>query len=186
MTRKLGALSIAVTAAILISSWSPANAAGADPAGAATEAEFTPLDEIDRVRREGCGIDDFELFLARYTSATEGGGWLEQVIWTDYLVKVGKLADPAASGHWVDRQDYLGQFRIMSIDYRVSREAGAGTPDPRFRRITLTRPGKTQYRVDWQGGLPFGGVEGADRDAPAGAYIFEHKKDCWYLTGDLR
>lgn len=165
--RKLDGLSIAVKAAILTWSWSPAAAAGADPAPAATEAEFAPLDEIDRVRREG-------------------GGWLEQVIWTDYMMKVGKLADPSAPGHWVDRQDYLGQFRIMSIDYRVSREAGATAPDPRFRRITLTRPSKTQYRVDWQGCLPFGEVESADRDASAGAYIFEHKKDCWYLTGDLR
>ena len=138
------------------------------------------------MREAGCGIGDFEEFLAWYTSATTGGGWLEQVIFTGYMVKVGKLADPADVGYWIDRQDYLGQFRISSSDYRFSREVGSGPLPTEYRRVTLTRLGDGQYRVDWHGGLPFAGVEGADRDAPAGAYIFEHKKDCWYLTGDLR
>lgn len=154
--------------------------------GRAAEPEFTPLDEIERVRQAGCGIADFEEFLAWYTSATTGGGWLEQVIFTGYMVKVGKLADPADPGYGVNREQYLGQFRISSSDYRFSREVGSAPLPAEFRRVTLTRLGDTQYRVDWQGGPPFAGVEGADRDAQAGAYIFEHKKDCWYLTGDLR
>ena len=152
----------------------------------ADESAFTPLDEIERVRQAGCGIDDFAEFLAWYSSATTGGGWLEQVVFTGYMVNVGKLADPAAPGYGVDRQQYLGQFRITSRDYRARPAAGAAPLPPEYRRITLTRLGDTQYRVDWQGGLPFAGVEGADRDAPAGAYIFDHQKNCWYLTGDLR
>jgi len=152
----------------------------------ADESAFTSLDEIDRVRQAGCGINDFEEFLAWYSSATTGGGWLEQVVFTGYMVQVGKLADPAAPGYGVDRQQYLGQFRITSRDYRASREASSAPLPPEYRRITLFRVSDTQYRVSWQGGLPFAGVEGADRDLQAGAYIFEHKKDCWYLTGDLR
>ncbi len=167
--------------AILIAALGPPSV----PARAA-EAAFTPLDEIDRVRQAGCGVDDFEEFLAWYSSATTGGGWLEQVVFTGYMVQVGKLADPATPGYGVERQQYLGQFRITSADYRASREAGSAPLPSDYRRVTLTRLGDTQYRVDWQGGLPFAGVAGADRDATAGAYIFEHQKDCWYLTGDLR
>ena len=164
----------------------PPALAAADAPETTTETKFTPLDEIDRVRQSGCGIDDFEEFLTWYVSSTDSGGWLEQVVWTNYMVKVGKLADPEGSAHWVDRQDYLGQFRITSSDYRFSRRNPAAAMNDEFRKVTLTRLGEKQYRVDWQGGLPFAGVEGADRDAAAGAYIFEHKKDCWYLTGDLR
>lgn len=185
MRRMLSGIS-AMAAIAILTPCSPASAAGTEAGAAATEREFTPLDEIDRVRAEACGRDDFELFLDWYTNATEGGGWLEQVIWTDYMVKVGKLADPAAPANWIDRQDYLGQFRITSRDYHFSRKGAVVDPDIPYRNVTLTRLGDTQYRVDWRGGLPFAGVEGADRDAPAGAYIFEYKKDCWYLTGDLR
>lgn len=157
----------------------------AEPApAAATEAAFTPLDEIERVRHEGCGIDQFEDFLGWYVSSTTSGGWLEQVIWTNYMVKVGKLADPEGAANWVDRQDYVGQFRISSADYRFSREKGATGTD--FRQVTLKRVAEKQYRVDWHGGLGFAGVEGADQDKQDGAYIFEFKKDCWYLTEDLR
>ena len=102
------------------------------------------------------------------------------------MVQVGKLADPAEPGYGVNREQYLGQFRITSSDYRFSREVAPDKLPADYRRVTLTRLGDAQYRVDWQGGLSFAGVEGADRDAQAGAYIFEHKKDCWYLTGDLR
>lgn len=157
----------------------------AAPARAA-EPEFTPLDEIERVRQAGCGIGDFEEFFAWYSSATTGGGWLEQVVFTSYMVQVGKLADPADPGYGVNREQYLGQFRITSSDYRFSRDVAPDKLPAEYRRVTLTRLGDAQYRVDWQGGLSFAGVEGADRDAQAGAYIFEHKKDCWYLTGDLR
>lgn len=163
----------------------PVSLAGGDGTTAAAESVFTSLDEIDRMRAEGCGRDDFDEFLAWYVSSTTSGGWLEQVVWTNSMVHVGKLADPAAPGYWVDRQDYLGQFRITSSDYRFSREA-ARLPESEFRRVTLTRTGEDRYRVDWRGGLGWAGVEGADRDAQAGAYIFEYKKDCWYLTGDLR
>lgn len=164
----------------------PAALAADDAPVAVVETEFTPLDEIDRVRNSGCGIDDFEEFLNWYVSSTKSGGWLEQVIWTNYMVKVGKLADPKAPGNWIHRQDYLGQFRITSTDYRFSRQTPAALPNDEFRKVVLTRLGEKQYRVDWRGGRPFAGVEGADRDAQAGAYIFEHKKDCWYLTDDLR
>lgn len=164
----------------------PAALAADDTPVAVVRTEFTPLDEIDRVRQSGCGVDDFEEFLTWYVSSTTSGGWLEQVIWTNYMVKVGKLADPEASANWVHRQDYLGQFRITSADYRFSRKAPTAASNDEFRKIILTRLGEKQYRVDWQGGPPFAGVEGADRDAAVGAYIFEHKKDCWYLTGDLR
>ena len=164
----------------------PSALAAGDAPEAAAETGFTPLDEIDRVRQSGCGVDDFEEFLTWYVSSTKSGGWLEQVIWTNYMVKVGKLADPEGTANWVDRQDYLGQFRITSTDYRFSRQDPAALPGNDFRKVTLTRLGEKQYRVDWQGGPPFAGVEGADRDAPAGAYIFEYEKDCWYLTGDLR
>lgn len=173
---------------------SPSTASAAEPAmpaagtaeSATAEPEFTPLDAIERVRQAGCGINDFEEFLAWYSSATESGGWLEQVIFTSYMVNVGKLADPSGPGYWVDREQYLGQFRISGSDYRFSREVGSGPLPPEYSRISLTRVGDKKYRVGWQGGLPFAGVDGADRDAQAGAYIFEHKKDCWYLTGDLR
>ncbi len=166
--------------AILMTALAPGSPArGAEP-------EFTPLDEIERVRQAGCGIDDFEEFLAWYSSATTGGGWLEQVVFTSYMVQIGKLADPAAPSYGVDRQKYLGQFRITSRDYSASRDAGAAPLPPDYRRIALTRLGATQYRVDWQGGLPFAGIDGADRYAQAGAYIFEHNKDCWYLARDLR
>jgi len=169
-----------VSLAVLMTALAPGSPArGAEP-------HFTPLDEIERVRQAGCGIGDFEEFLAWYTSATTGCGWLEQVIFTDAMVKVGKLADPADPGYGVNREQYLGQFRISASDYWFSREVGSGPLPAEFRRITLTRLGDAQYRVDWQGGLPFAGVEGADRDVQAGAYIFEHQKDCWYLTGDLR
>lgn len=166
----------------------PAMAASTDERAAkgAAQSDFTPLDEIDRLRADACGIDDFEEFLTWYVGATTSGGWLEQVVWTDYMVRVGKLADPADPGRFVDRQDYLGQFRITSRDYRFSREGTIAPRDTPNRHITLKRLGDRQYRVDWQGGLPFAGVEGTDRDAQAGAYIFEHKKNCWYLTGDLR
>jgi hypothetical protein len=147
---------------------------------------FTPLDEIERVRKEGCGRDQFARFLGWYAGATTAGGWLEQVVWTDYMVKVGSLADPAAPGRHVDRKDYLGQFRITTRDVRASRDARTPSADTPYRRITMTRLDATHYRVDWRGGLPFGGVEPADRDKQAGAYLFEHRKDCWYLTGDLR
>lgn len=164
---------------------SPTFAASGAPV-ALVETELTPLDEIDRVRQSGCAIDDFEEFLTWYVSSTKSGGWLEQVIWTNYMVKVGKLADSDSPGHWVDRQDYLGQFRITSTDYRFSRRNPAAAANDEFRQIILTRLGEKQYRVDWRGGPPFAGVEGTDREAPAGAYIFEHKKNCWYLTEDLR
>ena len=168
----------------------PAALAASDvPAAAAAgevEPEFTPLDEIDRVRQSGCGIDDFEEFLTWYVSSTKSGGWLEQVVWTNYMVKVGKLADPEGPGNWVDRQDYLGQFRITSTDYRASREGAVPFPDAQIRQVILTRLGEKQYRVDWRGGLPFAGVEAPGRDASPRAYIFEHKKNCWYLTQDLR
>lgn len=172
----------AAAAALSIAAATPL---AAGPAPAAAEAEFTPLDEIERVRREGCGIDQFEDFLGWYVSSTDSGGWLEQVIWTNYMVKVGQLADPDAAGHWVDRQDYAGQFRITSRDYRFSREKAplAGTE---FRQVTLKRLGEKQYRVDWHGGPGFAGVEREDQDKQGGAYIFEFKKDCWYLTEDLR
>lgn len=183
--QKLLAAAALVATIITAPLTSPAFAAG-DASVAVTESEFTPLDEIDRVRQSGCGVDDFEEFLTWYVSSTDSGGWLEQVIWTNYMVKVGKLADPEGSADWVDRQDYLGQFRITSSDYRFSRRYPAAAPNDEFRKVTLTRLGEKQYRVDWQGGLPFAGVEGIDRDASAGAYIFEHKKNCWYLTGDLR
>jgi hypothetical protein len=163
----------------------PARAIAAESEPAAAEREFTSLDAIDRVRTEGCGIDNFDRFLEWYVSSTTSGGWLEQVVWTNYLVHVGKLADPADAGNWVDRQDYLGQFRITSFDYRMSREANT-LPESEYRRVVLTRLGEKQYRVDWRGGPGFAGVEGADQDAQAGAYIFEYKKDCWYLTSDLR
>ena len=153
---------------------------------AATEAEFTPLDEIERVRQEGCGIDQFEDFLGWYVSSTTSGGWLEQVIWTNYMVKVGRLADPEGAANWVDRQDYVGQFRITSADYRFSREKAITGTGIDFRRVTLKRLGEKQYRVDWHGGLGFAGVDRADQDKQDGAYIFEFKKDCWYLTEDLR
>ena len=105
-----------VSLAFLMTALAPGSPArAADP-------EFTPLDEIERVRQAGCGIGDFEEFLAWYSSATTGGGWLEQVIFTSYMVRVGKLADPAEPGYGVDRQQYLGQFRITSSDYRFSRE----------------------------------------------------------------
>ena len=169
-----------VSLAVLMTALAPGSPArGAEP-------HFTPLDEIERVRQAGCGIGDFEEFLTWYSSATTGGGWLEQIIFTSYMVQVGKLADPADPGYGVNREQYLGQFRITSSDYRFSREVAPDKLPAEYRRVTLTRLGDAQYRVDWQGGLPFAGVEGADRDAQAGAYIFEHKKDCWYLTGDLR
>ena len=176
------AISMTIPASLL------ANTIASDkvPASTASEALFTPLDAIDRVRQEGCGLDRFEDFLGWYVISTTSGGWLEQVVWTDYMVQVGKLADPEGPGQWIDRQDYLGQFRITSADYRASRKAPDAAPDAQLRRITLRRLGENQYRVDWQGGLPFAGVEGADRDKQAGAYIFEYKKDCWYLTRDLR
>lgn len=155
-------------------------------AAAPADSGFTPLDEIDRVRAAACGVDDFDEFLDWYVNSTTSGGWLEQVVWTDFTVRVGKLADPADPGTLVDRQRYLGQFRITSRDLRFSREGLVAPPDTPNRHVTLTRVGDTQYRVDWRGGLGWAGVEGADRDARAGAYIFEHKKDCWYLTGDLR
>ncbi len=177
---------LAVPAALLAALLAPLPATAADADKGAAESDFTPLDEIDRVRADACGVDDFEKFLTWYVGATTSGGWLEQVVWTDYMVKVGKLADPADPGHFVDRQDYLGQFRITSRDYRFSREGTIAPRDTPNRHITLTRLGDRQYRVDWQGGLPFAGVEGTDRDAQAGAYIFEYKKNCWYLTGDLR
>lgn len=152
------------------------------------EAEFTPLDEIDRVRREGCGIDQFEQFLGWYTSSTNGGGWLEQVVWTNYMVKVASLADPAAEGRWVDRQAYLGQFRIDSYDYRFLRRPASLDPGSDHLRLTLTRVNDKRYRVDWHNssGSGFAGVEGEDQNKKNGAYIFEYKKDCWYLTEDLR
>lgn len=183
----------AAAAATLIAIGAPLSAQAATPTappvsfpdGNRAASTFTPLDEIDRVRTESCGRDNFEDFLGWYISSTTSGGWLEQVVWTDHMVHVGKLADPADPGHWVDRQDYLGQFRITSRDYRFSREAALGF-ESEFRRVTLTRTGDDRYRVDWRGGLGWAGVEGADRDAQAGAYIFEYKKDCWYLTGDLR
>lgn len=153
---------------------------------AAPDTEFTPLDAIDRVRKEGCGIDQFEQFLGWYTSATAGGGWLEQVVWTNYLVKVGSLANPAGPGRWIDRQDYLGQFRIDSFDYRSIRRPTTLVPDRDFRQVTFHRLEEKRYRVDWHGGSGFAGVEGADQDKQDGAYIFEYKKDCWYLTEDLR
>ncbi|HWW59583.1 MAG TPA: hypothetical protein VN047_22025 [Sphingopyxis sp.] len=175
MMRKLFGAQAAILAALL-----------APLPAAAAESNFTPLDEIDRVRAAACGIDDFDEFLTWYASSTTSGGWLEQVVWTDFTVRVGKLADPADPGNLVDRQRYLGQFRITSRDLRFSREGTVAPRDTPNRHITITRLGKTQYRVDWRGGLGFAGVEGADRDAQAGAYIFEHKKNCWYLTGDLR
>lgn len=173
------------TAAVLAAAGTPTTVIANDDA-----APFTPLDELDRVRTAGCGMDDFAEFLAWYSSATTGGGWLEQVVWTDYMVRVGQLADPAGEGRWVDRRDYLGQFRITSSDYGFSREAAPAAPPAApsadVRHVTLTRLDATRYRVDWRGGPPFAGVDGANRDARAGAYIFEHKKDCWYLTTDLR
>lgn len=153
---------------------------------APAESEFTPLDEIDRARAAACGVDDFDEFLEWYANSSTSGGWLEQVVWTDYMVHVGKLADPDGQGHWVDRQDYLGQFRITSRDLRFSRDGIVAPRDTPNRHVTLTRLGEKQYRVDWRGGLGWAGVEDADRDAQAGAYIFEYKKNCWYLTGDLR
>jgi hypothetical protein len=161
-------------------------AANAPSAEGADEPEFTPLDEIERVREAGCGRDNFDEFLEWYANSSTSGGWLEQVVWTDYMVHVGKLAEPDGPGHWVDRQDYLGQFRITSRDLRFSRDGIVAPRDTPNRQITLTRTGADRYRVDWRGGLGWAGVEGADRDAQAGAYIFEYKKDCWYLTGDLR
>lgn len=176
----------ALVAMMITPSLTPTALAADDTPVAVVKTEFTPLDEIDRVRQSGCGVDDFDEFLTWYVSSTKSGGWLEQVIWTNYMVKVGKLADPEAAANWVDRQDYLGQFRITSTDYRFSRQNPAAVPNDEYRKVTLTRLGEKQYRVDWRGGPPFAGVEGADRDARAGAYIFEHKKDCWYLTDDLR
>ena len=67
-----------VSLAVLMTALAPGSPArAADP-------EFTPLDEIERVRQAGCGIGDFEEFLAWYSSATTGGGWLEQVIFTSW------------------------------------------------------------------------------------------------------
>lgn len=190
-TRGLIALAaLLLPAAAGASPQAPAPAPTADvPATEPTN--FTPLDEIDRVRREGCGRNDFDAFLGWYVSSTTAGGWLEQVVWTNYLVRVGLLADPAGRADWVHRQEYLGQFRITSTDYRFGRrEADAGADaapvDPRFRRVTVRRLSETRYRVDWQGGLGFAGVDRVDQDKPAGAYIFDYLKDCWYLTGDLR
>src|SRR5690349_8180181 len=51
----------------------PAALAADDAPVAVVETEFTPLDEIDRVRKSGCGIDDFEEFLSWYVSSTKSG-----------------------------------------------------------------------------------------------------------------
>lgn len=176
----------AMPALLCIALFAPLPAAAAETGVAATGSDFTPLDEVDRLRAAACDVDDFAAFLDWYVNSTTSGGWLEQVILTDFTVRVGKLADPADPGHLVDRQRYLGQFRITSRDLRFSRERIAVPRDTPNRQVTPTRLGNTTYRVDWRGGLPFAGVEGADRDAQAGAYIFEYKKNCWYLTGDLR
>ena len=88
--QKLLAAAALVATTIAASLTPPAFAASHAPEPV-TESEFTPLDEIDRVRQSGCGIDDFEEFLTWYVSSTKSGGWLEQVIWTNYMVKVGKL-----------------------------------------------------------------------------------------------
>lgn len=87
---------------------------------------------------------------------------------------------PPVRGRWVDRQDYLGQFRIDSFDYRSIRQQTALVPGRDFRQVTFNRLGEKRYRVDWHGGPGFAGVEGADQDKRDGAYIFEHEKDCWY------
>ena len=176
----------ALISATLAPSLAPPAFATAESPKAGAGSKFTPLDEIDRVRAAGCGLGDFEEFFTWYASATEGGGWLEQVVWTNYLVKVGELTNPKSEGYWVDRQKYLGQFRISSRDYRFSREGAIVDPDKPYRQVALTRLGEKQYRVDWRGGLGFAGVDRADQDKKAGAYIFEHMKDCWYLTQDLR
>lgn len=177
----------AARAALLIALLAPLPAMAADAgAGTAAGSDFTPLDQIDRLRAAACDVNDFGEFLEWYVNSTASGGWPEQVVLTDFTVRIGKLADPADPGYLVDRQSYLGQFRITSRDTRFSREAIIAPRDTPNRHVTTTRLGDTRWRVDWQGGLPFAGVEGADRDAPAGAYIFEYKKNCWYLTGDLR
>lgn len=198
MTKIRSILSGLALSLTMLAGASPASAAGgqpdaipvkvAGPADSAPEVDFTSLDEIDRVRKEGCGVDQFEQFLGWYTSATVGGGWLEQVVWTNILVKVGSLANPADPGRWVDRQDYLGQFRIDSFDYSASFDPTMRVSHGKYIRLTLNRLDEKRYRVDWhnKGGPGFAGVEGADQDKQDGAYIFEYKKDCWYLTEDLR
>lgn len=160
--------------------------ANAVSAGSETSVTFTPLKEVDRVRAEGCGKDQFDGFLYWYTMSTTQGGWLEQVIFTNYLVRVGDLNDPERVHDWADRMEYLGQFRITSRDVRASTLRPVMAENDDYRRITTTRLSDTKYRVDWAGGPGFAGVPEAQQFNKAGAYIFEHMDDCWYLTEDLR
>lgn len=171
---------VALTLVLAASLAQPAAAAAQEQPSEEISSDFTPLDEIDRVRREGCGLDRFETFLEWYTQATEAGGWTEQAIFTEFMVLVGKLDDPDGPSYGIGREEYLGQFRITYYDYLY------GDRDPQARRVTLHRLNERTYRVDWQGGLGWAGGDATDRDKRAGAYIFEYKKDCWYLTRDLR
>lgn len=154
----------------------------------AQDSNFTPLDEIERVRAAGCGLDQFAEFLTWYTSATEGGGWPEQVIFTDFSVLIGSLKAPdAPPTDLQNRQDYIGTFRITGDDYRASRENRPQVAGFEYRKVTLRRVNEKRYQVNWQGGPSWaGGDDKSDWDRKQGAYVFEFKKDCWYLVADLR
>lgn len=179
---------IAVAAPLSVMAQDAPVAEAAPPAGDGVKAEstFTPLKEVLRVRDEGCGKEQFADFFYWYTIHTDQGGWLEQVVFTNYLVKIANLENPDQIYDWEDRMDYVGQFRITSRDLHSTNARPEEGENPHYRRVTATQVNDTTYRVDWAGGPGFGGVPKAQQFNTAGAYIFEYLHDCWYLTEDLR
>ncbi|WP_137753904.1 hypothetical protein [Sphingopyxis sp. L1A2A] len=128
VVHKLFVVSLAFLMTALLPSVSP---------GRAAEPEFTPLDEIERVRQAGCGIADFEEYLAGYTSATTGGGWFMRWTAAGYdPQRVRRPLELELSYIWDPARQPVIADREIEVKLRVGTDAAL----PEVALIAMQRP----------------------------------------------
>jgi hypothetical protein len=139
---------------------------------------------------EVCSLENGESFFTSFLKDKNRRGGLDRSAYTASKVEIRNYDDPSKVLEVRDKENYDG-FRIGFIEY-MAFYLDPTVKNPRdYENVTfdLTRINPKTFRVDYSK------AEYVDAErintlirtyGTKGAYIFEHRDGCWYLTQELR